>query len=112
MSLLIEQSLTLYLILTCILGGGAAFMMGRSLATGWRPIWQLVIGVLILGLALRFLHYALFEGKLLSLHYYFTDTLTLMIIAMIGYQLTRTTQMVTNYRWLYKRTSPFTWVDK
>jgi small-conductance mechanosensitive channel len=112
MSLILEQSLALYLILTCLFGGGAAFMMGRSLATNWRPLWQLVVATLIMGLALRFLHFALFEGKLLTLHYYLTDTLTLLVIAGLGYRLTRTTQMVTNYRWLYKRTSPLTWVNK
>ena len=30
-----------------------------------------------LGLALRFFHYALFNGGLLTLHYFITDTLVL-----------------------------------
>jgi hypothetical protein len=27
----------------------------------------------------------------------------------LSWRLTRTTQMVTQYRWLYRRTSPLTW---
>jgi hypothetical protein len=112
MSLIIEQSLALYLILTCVIGGAAAFMTGRSMAHSWRPIWQLVVAILIMGAALRFLHFALFEGHLTSLHYYVSDTLTLMLIALMGFRMTRTRQMVTQYHWLYKRTGPLTWAAK
>jgi hypothetical protein len=112
MSLLIEQSWPLYLILTCVLGGGAAFMTGRSLALAWRPWWQLAAAVLLLGAAVRFLDYALFAGQLLSLHYYLTDTLTLALAAAAGFRLTRAEQMVTRYHWLYRRTGPFSWTDK
>ena len=112
MSLFVENTLLLYLILTCLLGGGAAFMMGRALATGWRPFWHLILTTMIMGLALRFLHFALFEGNFVSLHYYFTDTATLLAFSALGFQLRRTRQMVTSYHWLYKRTSPLTWTNK
>ncbi len=112
MSLIIEKSLPLYFILTCLIGGGAAYMMGSSFAKLWRPVWHLVASTLILGLALRFMHFALFDATLLSAHYFFTDTITLLIFAALGFRLTRTRQMTTNYRWLYKRTSPFTWIEK
>ena len=36
-----------------------------------------VLYMIPLGLALRFFHYALFNGELLSLHYFVTDTLVL-----------------------------------
>jgi len=109
MSILIEQSFWLYLILTCLLAGGAAYMTGRALAIGWSPFWQLVLAILILGGATRFLHFALFDGELLSIHYYLTDTLTLIIIAAFAYRMTRTTQMITHYHWLYKRTTLLSW---
>ncbi|MCF6198787.1 MAG: hypothetical protein L3J67_05225 [Hyphomicrobiaceae bacterium] len=108
MSILIEHSFWLYFILTCLLAGGAAYMTGRALAIGWSPLWQLVLAILILGGATRFLHFALFDGQLLSLHYYLTDTLTLMIISLLAFRMTRTTQMVTCYHWLYKRS---TWLS-
>ena len=41
-----------------------------------------------LGLALRFFHYALFEGELLSLHYFITDTLVLIAAVLLGYRMT------------------------
>ena len=112
MSLIVEQSLTLYLILTCIIGGAGAYMTGRSMAHSWRPVWQLAVAMLIMGLALRFMHFSLFGGDLLSLHYYITDTLTLLLISAIAFRITRTNQMVTQYHWLYKRTGPLTWKEK
>ncbi len=112
MSLFVEQTFSLYLVLTCLLAGSAAFMTGRALALGWSPLWQLVFFILILGLGTRFLHFSLFDGQLLSLQYYLTDTLTLMIIALFAYRTTRTTQMVTNYHWLYKRNSLLHWSDR
>ena len=48
-----------------------------ALASKWRPLWMPVVYMIPLGLALRFFHYALFNGDLLSLHYFITDTLVL-----------------------------------
>ena len=62
--------------------------------------------------ALRFLHFALFEGTLLSLHYFLTDTLVLILGAMLGFRLTRVRQMTSQYPWLYERTSPLSWKEK
>jgi hypothetical protein len=39
--------------------------------------------------AVRFTHFALFEGTLLSLHYYFVDTIVLMAIAFAGWRVAR-----------------------
>ncbi len=50
-----------------------------------------------MGLALRFFHYALFDGVLLSAHYFITDTLVLIAGALLGYRLTRVRQMVSQY---------------
>ena len=112
MSLIVENSLLVYLILSCLLGGGTAFLTGRALALGWRSLAHLVMATLIIAFALRFLHFALFEGNLLSLHYALSDTATLAVFSALGYRATRTKQMVTNYHWLYKRTSALTWSDR
>ncbi|AEW14480.1 hypothetical protein BCA52141_I2345 [Brucella canis HSK A52141] len=61
---------------------------------------------------MRFIHYALFGGTLLSLHYYLVDTIVLMIIGTVGFRYTRTKQMVRQYSWLYEKTSPFGWKAK
>ena len=112
MSLFVEKSPWVFLVMTVIIGGGAAWMMGRALALGWRPLWQAFIYVALLGLALRFFHFALFQSTLLSLHYYIADSLVLLAAALLGYRLTRVNQMVTQYAWEYERTSPFTWREK
>ena len=112
MSLFIEDDPWVFLIMTVVIGGGAAFLAGRALATKWRPWTRGVLYMIPLGLALRFFHYALFTGSLLSLHYFITDTLVLIAGASLGYRLTRVSQMVSQYPWLYERSSPFSWRGK
>ncbi len=108
MSLFVEDSFWVFLFMTVIIGGGAAFLAGRSLAAKWRPSWMPVAYMIPLGLALRFFHYALFEGDLLSVHYFITDTAVLIAAALLGYRLTRVSQMVNQYPWLYERAGPLT----
>lgn len=109
MSLFVEDSLWIFLVMTVFFGGGAAFLAGRALAGRWRPVWYAVLYMIPLGAALRFFHYALFRGDLLSVHYFITDTLVLIAAALLGYRLTRVRQMVSQYPWLYERTSPLSW---
>ena len=68
-----EGSFGVFLLVTIVLGGGAAVLAGRAVAMTWRPWWQIVAYMLILGCAVRFIHFALFGGTLLSLHYYVVD---------------------------------------
>lgn len=120
MSLFIEKSPLAFLLITVLLGGGVAFVTGRALARGWKPVWMVPAYMLLLGLFVRFLHWGLFldatfpswraaQGELLSLQYYLSHTAVLLAAALLGFQLERTRQMTTQYRWLYRRTSPFTW---
>ena len=112
MSFFVEDKLSVFLIMTVIIGGGAAFLAGRNLASRWRPGWMPVAYMIPLGLALRFFHYALFEGRLLSVHYFFTDTAVLIASALLGYRLMRVGQMVSQYPWLYERAGPLTWRNR
>jgi hypothetical protein len=107
-----ELSLADFLLVTIVLAGGAAYMAGRAVAMTWRPIWQLGIYMFILSLFVRFIHFALFHGTLLSFHYWLVDLVWLLIVALVGYRIKRTQQMTTQYRWLYEKTGPFTWKDK
>ena len=109
MGILWENSLQVFLILTCLIAGGAAWMAARGLALTWQPYRRVIYSAALLGAAVRFFNYALFESTLLSLQFYLVDTLILVLIASLGYRVTRTNQMVTRYRWLYRRTSPITW---
>lgn len=107
-----ESSIGLFLLVTVVLGGGAAWMTGRAIAITWRPFWQLVVYLLVLAAAVRFIHYALFEGTLLSVQYYLVDAVVVLIIGILSFRYNRTTQMTTQYRWLYERTGPFGWREK
>ena len=107
-----EVSFWYFFFLTCLIGGGAAWLSGRALAIGWRPYVQVVIYMSLFGLAVRFFHYGLFDGTLLSVHYYIVDAGVLLASASLAYRVTRTTQMVTQYYWLYRRTSPISWAER
>lgn len=104
-----EHSIFLFILVTILMGGWAAWMTGRAIALTWRPLWQLPVYILILGWVVRFIHFALFQGTLLTLHYYIVDTIFLMAFAFAGWRYTRAGQMATQYRWLYERTGPFGW---
>ena len=107
-----EPSVWLFLLVTCVMGGWAAWMTGRAVALTWRPVWQCVAATLVLAGAVRFIHFALFEGTLRSLHYYLVDAAVVTAIGLLGYRVTRARQMTTQYRWLYERTGPFSWREK
>jgi hypothetical protein len=93
----------IFLLVTVALGGGAAWLAGRAIAQTWRPWWHLVFYMLILGLAVRFIHFALFEGRLLSLYYYAVDSAVAILIATLGFRITRARQMARQYRFLRRR---------
>lgn len=112
MGIIWENSFGVFLLVTVVLGGGAAWMAGRAMALKWRPFAMVVLYMLLLAGAARFLHFSLFGGTLLSAHYYLVDAAILLALAMLGYRFTRATQMVTQYRWLFERSGPFAWKEK
>ena len=57
-----EESLLQVALVTGVLGGGAAFLAGRAIAQTWRPFWSVLVYMAMLGAAVRFVHFALFEG--------------------------------------------------
>ena len=107
-----EGSFGIFLLVTIILGGGAAALAGRAIAVTWRPWWQVGVYVLILAAAVRFIHFALFEGTLLSLHYYAVDSTICMAFGFIGFRTARTAQMVSQYRWINQPNGPLRWRRK
>jgi hypothetical protein len=95
-----EHSLGVFILVTVILGGGAAWLTGRAIAGTWRPDWHVAIYMLMLACAVRFIHMALFDGTLLSLHYYVVDALVCLGFGYAGFRVTRVRQMVHQYSWL------------
>lgn len=100
------------LMVTGVIGGGAAALAGRALAATWRPYWHVIVYMLMLGGGVRFLHFALFAAHILALESYMADTVYLVAVSSIAFRVTRTNQMARQYPWLYERTSPFTWRDR
>ena len=89
---------------TVVIMGGAGYMTGQAVASTWRPIWHAIAYSLLLGVADRFLIFALFEGALLSVPGLILDTAVIAAICLIGYRITRVSKIVGQYPWLYERT--------
>ena len=104
-----EGSFSVFLLVTIFLGGGAAALSGRAIAETWRPVWQVVGYSFILGAAVRFFHFSLFGGSLLSAHYYLIDSAVCLAFGFLGFRATRVAQMVTQYRWINETQGRLRW---
>jgi NO-binding membrane sensor protein with MHYT domain len=107
-----EEYIGLFLLVTVFLGGGAAWLTGRAIASTWRPWWHVAGYMLILGAVVRFMHFALFEGTLLSPQFYVVDTLVCVIFGFLGFRTTRVAQMTTQYGWINRRAGPMRWARR
>jgi hypothetical protein len=97
------------LLVTAVLGGGAAWLAGRAIALSWRSSLHVVLAMILLAAAARFIHFALFGGNLVSLSSYGCDLAIFLVLGLIAWRATRAAQMVRQYPWLYTRTGPLTW---
>jgi hypothetical protein len=101
-----------FIFITLILGGMAARSTGRANAGKWSPYRLTFIYILLLGLAVRFLHFALFQRSLLSPHYYVIDEIFLQAIALWAFRGARAEQMTRQYRWMFDRTGSTGWLRR
>jgi hypothetical protein len=97
------------LLVTGVLGGGAAWLAGRAIALSWRPPLHVVLAMVLLAAAARFIHFALFGGDLLSLSSYGCDFAIFLAVGLIAWRATRAAQLVRQYPWLYARSGPLSW---
>jgi hypothetical protein len=107
-----EGSFGVFLLVTIVLGGGAALLAGRAIAATWRPAWQVFGYSFVLGGAVRFIHFSLFGGSFVSIHYYLVDTMFCMGFAFLGFRTARRSQMVRQYRWLNEADGLMRWRRK
>ena len=107
-----EESLLQIIMVTGVIGGGAALLAGRAIARTWRPLGHLVAYMLMLGAGVRFVHFALFEATLLSPASYAADTLHLLAVGALSWRITRVNQMVRQYNWLYERAGLLNWRER
>lgn len=95
--------------MTVILFGLAAAATGRTLAQHWQPAWQVAPLTLLLAIADRFLHYALFAAPLDSLWGLLVAAAVLGAIMAVAYCHARARKMVRQYPWLYEPSGPLSW---
>jgi len=104
-----DPSLGLFFLVTFVMGGGAAWLAGRAIAMTWRPWWHVAFYMVVLAVAVRFIHSAVFDTKFLSLHYYLVDVVICLLFGYFGFREMRVYQMVTRYRWINQRTGLLRW---
>ncbi|MCW8890742.1 MAG: hypothetical protein OQL20_08810 [Sedimenticola sp.] len=105
------MSIPVFIGVTLILFGGAAYMMGQAISITWRPVFHVVAYGLLLGAADRFIIFALFGGELTSLVGYLFDTTVITAIGLMAFRITRVSRMISQYPWLYRRSSLFSWAE-
>ena len=93
MSLYENESIFQVLFVTLILGGGCAIMAGRGIALTWRNIGTAAIAMIPLGLAVRFVHFALFNEPLLQPQTYIVETIFLIAAACLALPLAQAATM-------------------
>lgn len=123
MESVLGTSIEVFVGITVILSGGAAFLMGNALAETWRPWWQNVAYGALLAFATQFMIFALFGGAFVldsvassdakpmdqAIISYLVDAAVIIVISLASYRLTLSRKMVRQYPWLYERTGLFSW---
>jgi hypothetical protein len=107
-----EGSFGVFLLVTVAMGGGAAWMSGRAIAATWRPWWHVIAYMLILGVGVRFIHFALFEGTFVSPYYYVVDSAICLLFGFLGFRITRAAQMTRQYGFRNVRSGLLTWARR
>ena len=113
-------SITDFILVTLFLGGGAAWLTGRATARTWSAWWKLVVYIVLLTVAARFIHFSLFGGTFFlpledfprALYRGAIDFVVLMAAAAAGRLTTRGRQMGTQYGFLFERTGLVGWRDR
>jgi uncharacterized membrane protein len=104
-----EHGLFTFVLLTLLMGGLAAYASGKAIAQTWRPFRQVPLYMLIVAVAVRFCHFALFDEELISLPSYIIDFVVTFAAASLGYRLVRARQMTGQYGWMFRRRGLLGW---
>jgi hypothetical protein len=99
-----------FLVLTCLLGGAAAFATGRAIALTWRPFWQALTYMIPLTAGVRFLHYALFEEDILAIGPALLALVILAAVAALAFRMVQVRQMTRQYPFAFSVAGPFAWL--
>lgn len=110
-------SLPIFIGITVVLMGGAAFLTGQAVAATWRAKWQVAVYAALLAVGGRFLALSLFYGDpffrpLAWLYGAVIDSIVLIPIGYFAFAVTRASWMVRQYPWLYERSGLFSYREK
>ncbi len=104
-----EASLADFVLVSLFLGGGAAWLTGRAVAKSWGSYWKLVLYCILLTVAVRFCHFALFEDSMFVAGPALVEFVLLFSIASLGFRALRKRQMTQQYGWLYAPDGSLAW---
>lgn len=105
-------TLPVFIGVTLVLAGGAAYQAGHAMSLHWRPRWLVVFYMCLLAGGARFVTFALFDGVLLHGAGYLINAAVLTAIALLSYQRTRARYMVRQYPWLYEPDGLLGWRER
>ncbi|MFG1478147.1 hypothetical protein V5F53_05700 [Xanthobacter sp. V4C-4] len=105
----IGPSLGDFLLVSLVLGGGAAWLTGRAVARGWGSLLHLAAYCVPLAAAVRFCHFALFDDALFAPVTSAAEILFLLAVAALGFRSVRKRQMIARYSWLFVPAGPLAW---
>ncbi|QNT68865.1 DUF6867 family protein [Defluviicoccus vanus] len=105
-------SLLAFIVLNGLLAGGAAWITGKAIAVGWKPLWQVFAYSLLLALGTRFVLFALFHSVLFSLPGLLITLAILAGISALSFGINRARKMVAQYPWLYERAGLVGWRER
>jgi len=101
-----------YVLMTLILFGWCSYQLGKAMANSWKSVLLMIFYTTLLACFERFLIFALFHQELFSFIIFFIDFISLLLISIIAFKITRTNYMVNQYPWKYKKKSIFQYVPK
>lgn len=108
MALLWEVSPVEFVLVTLVIGGALAYAVGRATARGWEGWSGHILYILLLTVAIRFLHFSLFDGSFFlpaetfgtAIYYALVDLVVLLAASLAGRVRTRSGQMRRQYGFL------------
>ncbi|MBL8589166.1 MAG: hypothetical protein JNK46_11610 [Methylobacteriaceae bacterium] len=102
-----QDGFWVFALVTLVMGGATAWATGRAIAQTWRPLAHVLTYMAPLAIAVRFLHYALFQGYFISwenfgpgLRYLVVTYVILAAVGVFGWRVQRAAQMARQYSWL------------
>jgi len=109
MSDVLGSSVGVFLGLTVLLFGVAAFRTGEAIAEAWRPGWQAVLAACGLTVADRFLAVSLYDSPPLSLAAAAVAWIFITAVTLFAWRATIARKMVSQYPWLYEPAGILRW---